>query len=186
MRRTLTLHAWHVLLCHDGPLSQILVCGLLFFVRLISQFEQVRPCGFTPLASTCDRKILRPYFERISKLPPAEVKGMIIYCITDGAPTTERGMPTTITTYKMLEYIDQTLVSLKLPRKTIGFNVTQIGMCRVWLLRVTCKQFEQVSTMLPQSFCRSWTSIPSLETASTLSAIMSLRWYRRNALNMVV
>jgi len=90
-------------------------------------FDQVRPCGFTPLASTCDRKILRPYFERISKLPPAEVKGMIIYCITDGAPTTERGMPTTITTYKMLEYIDQTLVSLKLPRKTIGFNVTQIG-----------------------------------------------------------
>jgi hypothetical protein len=36
-------------------------------------------------------------------------------------------MPTTITTYKMLEYIDQTLSTLKLPRKTIGFNVTQIG-----------------------------------------------------------
>jgi hypothetical protein len=52
---------------------------------------------------------------------------MIIYCITDGAPTTERGMPTTITTYKMLEYLDQTLVTMKLPRKTIGFNVTQIG-----------------------------------------------------------
>ena len=52
---------------------------------------------------------------------------MIIYCITDGAPTTERGMPTTVTTYKMLEYLDQTLITLKLPRKTIGFNVTQIG-----------------------------------------------------------
>jgi hypothetical protein len=95
---------------------------------------QVRPCGFTPLASTCDRKILRPYFERISKLPPNEVKGMIIYCITDGAPTTERGMPTTVTTYKMLEYIDSTLQSMKLPRKTIGFNVTQIGMVPELLL----------------------------------------------------
>ncbi len=161
-----------IVLCHKSCFG-----GCFFLGGLISQFEQVRPCGFTPLASTCDRKILRPFFERISKLSPSEVKGMIIYCITDGAPTTERGMPTTITTYKMLEYLDQTLVSLKLPRKTIGFNVTQIGMCRVWLLRLTCKQFEQVSTMLPQSFCRSWTSIPSLETASMLSAIMSLRWY---------
>ena len=60
---------------------------------------------------------------------------MIIYCITDGAPTTERGMPTTITTYKMLEYVDQTLTSMKLPRKTIGFNVTQIGMHRERVFR---------------------------------------------------
>ena len=67
-------------------------------------------------------------------MPPSEVKGMIIYCITDGAPTTERGMPTTVTTYKMLEYLDQTLTTMRLPRKTIGFNVTQIGMRLVWLL----------------------------------------------------
>ena len=141
-------------------------------------FVHVRPCGFTPLASTCDRKILRPYFERISKLPPSEVKGMIIYCITDGAPTTERGMPTTITTYKMLEYLDQTLVSMKLPRKTIGFNVTQIGMHRQ---RVFCKprnHIDQVLTTLPQSFCRNWTSTRSMEIALMQLAIMSLRWYR--------
>jgi hypothetical protein len=34
----------------------------------------------------------------------------------------------------MLEYLDQTLITLKLPRKTIGFNVTQIGMRLVWLV----------------------------------------------------
>ena len=145
---------------------------------------QVRPCGFTPLASTCDRKVLRPFFERIAKLPPSEVKGMIIYCITDGAPTTERGMPTTVTTYKMLEYIDSTLQSMKLPRKTIGFNVTQIGRfmhshCNTAACVYTRELHhfvEQVSTMPPQSFCRSWISTRSLETASMRSAITSLRW----------
>ena len=104
---------------------------------------------------------------------------MIIYCITDGAPTTERGMPTTVTTYKMLEYIDSTLQSMKLPRKTIGFNVTQIGRflhshCRCLHELHHC--VEQVSTMLLQSFCRSWISTRSLETALTQSAITSLRW----------
>lgn len=137
----------------------------------------VRPCGFTPLASTCDRKILRPYFERISKLPPSEVKGMIIYCITDGAPTTERGMPTTITTYKMLEYLDQTLITMKLPRKTIGFNVTQIGTHSYWVFPQARNLFEQVLTMPQQNFCRSWISTPNMETASMQSAIMSLKWY---------
>ena len=52
---------------------------------------------------------------------------MIIYVITDGAPTTDRGLATSVPTFAMLKRIDDTLVRLGLPRKTVGVNVTQIG-----------------------------------------------------------
>ena len=72
-------------------------------------------------------QIIEPFFEKCSKCSKADVKPLIIYVITDGAPTTDRGLATSVPTFAMLKRIDDTLVRLGLPRKTVGVNVTQIG-----------------------------------------------------------
>lgn len=91
-------------------------------------FSRVRPMGFTPLASALESKVLDPYYEMLRATPAANVKPMVIYVCTDGAPTTERGLKTYQPTFTMLGKMDSTLQSLGLPRKTIGINVTQIGL----------------------------------------------------------
>lgn len=91
-------------------------------------FARVRPMGFTPLASSLERKVLEPYYEMLRSTPAANVKPMVIYICSDGAPTTERGLKTYQPTFTMLGKMDSMLQSLGLPRKTIGINVTQIGL----------------------------------------------------------
>ena len=108
-------------------------------------FSRVRPMGFTPLASALESKVLDPYYEMLRATPAANVKPMVIYVCTDGAPTTERGLKTYQPTFTMLgkvacflstlldhqltlRQMDSMLQSLGLPRKTIGINVTQIGL----------------------------------------------------------
>jgi hypothetical protein len=112
-------------------------------------FARVRPMGFTPLASALECKVLEPYYEMLRSTPAANVKPMVIYICTDGAPTTERGLKTYQPTFTMLgkvtlpfilllivrlmmvHQMDSTLSSLGFPRKTIGINVTQIGLDEV-------------------------------------------------------
>lgn len=112
-------------------------------------FARVRPMGFTPLASALESKVLEPYYEMLRSTPAANVKPMVIYICTDGAPTTERGLKTYQPTFTMLgkvplpfilllivrimmvNQMDSTLSSLGFPRKTIGINVTQIGLDEV-------------------------------------------------------
>jgi hypothetical protein len=117
-------------------------------------FARVRPMGFTPLASSLERKVLEPYYEMLRSTPAANVKPMVIYICSDGAPTTERGLKTYQPTFTMLgkvrraaaaphthpsipfdigRQMDSMLQSLGLPRKTIGINVTQIGLDEVCL-----------------------------------------------------
>jgi hypothetical protein len=65
-------------------------------------FAQVRPMGFTPLASSLESKVLEPYYEKLRTTPAGNVKPMVIYICTDGAPTTERGLKTYQPTFTML------------------------------------------------------------------------------------
>ena len=65
-------------------------------------FSRVRPMGFTPLASALESKVLDPYYEMLRATPAANVKPMVIYVCTDGAPTTERGLKTYQPTFTML------------------------------------------------------------------------------------
>jgi hypothetical protein len=65
-------------------------------------FSRVRPMGFTPLASALESKVLEPYYEMLRSTPAANVKPMVIYICTDGAPTTERGLKTYQPTFTML------------------------------------------------------------------------------------
>ena len=92
-----------------------------------SLFDSIRPAGYTPLSYSCERKIIDPFFVKCSKCSKADVKPIIVYIITDGAPTTDRGLATSVPTFAMLKRIDESLTRLGLPRKTVGINVTQIG-----------------------------------------------------------
>ena len=65
-------------------------------------FSRVRPMGFTPLASSLESKVLEPYYEMLRSTPASNVKPMVIYICTDGAPTTERGLKTYQPTFTML------------------------------------------------------------------------------------
>ena len=65
-------------------------------------FSHVRPMGFTPLASALESKVLEPYYEKLRTTPAANVKPIVIYICTDGAPTTERGLKTYQPTFNML------------------------------------------------------------------------------------
>ncbi len=117
-------------------------------------FARVRPMGFTPLASALERKVLEPYYEMLRCTPAANVKPLVIYVCSDGAPTTERGLKTYQPTFTMLNRVrsccssclhtvlfdfscqmDSVLQSFGLPRKTIGMNVTQIGLDDVRLFK---------------------------------------------------
>jgi hypothetical protein len=68
-------------------------------------FSHVRPMGFTPLASALESKVLEPYYEMLRSTPTANVKPMVIYICTDGAPTTERGLKTYQPTFAMLSKV---------------------------------------------------------------------------------
>lgn len=73
-------------------------------------FARVRPMGFTPLASSLERKVLEPYYEMLRCTPAANVKPMVIYICSDGAPTTERGLKTYQPTFTMLGKVRSTLL----------------------------------------------------------------------------
>ncbi len=108
-------------------------------------FSKVCPMGYTPLASSLESKVLEPYYEMLRSTPVVEVKPIVIYIFSDGAPTTKRGLKTYQPTYDVLDQVrscssmsfvifdiscqmDSMLQSYGLPRKTIGVNVTQIGL----------------------------------------------------------
>jgi hypothetical protein len=85
-------------------------------------FESIRPAGYTPLSYSCERKIIEPFFQKCSQCSKADVKPIIIYIITgahlstahhashiiashiipDGAPTTDRGLATSVPTFAMV------------------------------------------------------------------------------------
>lgn len=85
-------------------------------------FESIRPAGYTPLSYSCERKIIDPFFQKCGQCSKADVKPMIIYIITgisappslplvaspphsaaDGAPTTDRGLATSVPTFAMVQ-----------------------------------------------------------------------------------
>ena len=101
--------------------------GLTSSDACMALFESIRPAGYTPLSYSCERKRIDPFFLKCSKCSKADVKPIIVYIITDGAPTTDRGLATSVPTFAMLKRIDESLTRLGLPRKTVGINVTQIG-----------------------------------------------------------
>jgi hypothetical protein len=68
-------------------------------------FSRVRPMGFTPLASQLESKVLEPYYATLRSVPAANVKPMVVYICTDGAPTTERGLKTYQPTFTMLSKV---------------------------------------------------------------------------------
>jgi hypothetical protein len=75
-------------------------------------FARVRPMGFTPLASSLERKVLEPYYEMLRSTPAANVKPMVIYICSDGAPTTERGLKTYQPTFTMLGKVRRAAAAL--------------------------------------------------------------------------
>ena len=82
-------------------------------------FARVRPMGFTPLASALEGKVLEPYYEMLRSTPAANVKPMVVYICTDGAPTTERGLKTYQPTFAMLGKVTCS-VPLFCPRIAVG------------------------------------------------------------------
>jgi hypothetical protein len=91
-------------------------------------FDRVRPMGFTPLASALECKVLEPYYEMLRSTPAADVKPMVIYICTDGAPTTERGLKTYQPTFTMLGKVTFPFSSLQCDLMTAvsdGFHAVQ-------------------------------------------------------------
>jgi hypothetical protein len=83
-------------------------------------FARVRPMGFTPLASALEGKVLEPYYEMLRSTPAANVKPMVVYICTDGAPTTERGLKTYQPTFSMLGKVTRSAQALLCLRIAVG------------------------------------------------------------------